>query len=676
MCRFIGKAAAALWFMLGVSSPSAGQATVPTSRTSTVSILLQRLATGTPTVSFGLPLARGAAADPSSIAVYIGTTPIAATITPLLRDHDAAGTITGLRAVRIQFAASLMPGPTLTVGVMLGGPGGSPAGAVVPFSAVSAESPETVTVADRTIVQEGTTYRLAESNRRTMTLFTGREPAVLAIYPPGYLAQSGILGPQVSAADLATDPDHAGVTFFSDYLAPFVRSATYEEAYALNPAPTSVVDPVASYEGWLYDRCATLLTGYVHADDPAMLRHALRACSYYSSKITLDPGTNRGIFTGKPERDTKYSHLRGLFAYYALTGDEGALAAGTAIADLWLNDLYFVGPYRQGHIRGVDKLWTERLLGTSLEGLYYGFRLTNNTAYLAAFKEVVTTAYRHITTTDQAELAAITKDPNAPPFPPQNCFVHNALQASEGSRSEPWCSGWMSELVVDSLLAYQEQTNDPRVDEVFIRLARFLRDVGSSYLASSGRQDDTFLAPAVCFDPALGATTRARRLIPLYGSGLYADGSRHNAGEYSDYEHCPDATALTAAALRALVRQGKFDRGGPIGPFASEGASLVQLHHEFAFCAQTAFLVRNATQYHDPSVWTSTKLAAGASDPAAFIAKWGIGFPSYVTSPQRKLSWWFNTSMLQFGLLKDAGIKVPALRPGVVQPKGQPCPSR
>jgi len=667
--RLRWRATAALCLVLSAGSSAGAQTREPPVRAG-IPITLQRIASGTATISFGLPLARGAATDPSSIAVYIGTTPIAAAITPLLHDHDAAGHVTGLRAVRIQFPASLMPGPTLTVSVMLGAPGGSPAGTVVPFSAVSAESPETVTVADRTIVKEGNTYRLAESNRRTMTLFTGREPAVLALYPPGYLAKSGILGPQVTAADLATDPDQAGVKFFSDYLAPFVRSATYEEAYALNPAPTSVVDPVASYEGWLYDRCATLLTGYVHADDPTMLRHALRACSYYSSKISLE-GTNRGFFSGKSTPDSKYSHLRGLFAYYALTGDERALAAGTAIADLWFNDLYFVGPYRAGHIRGVDKLWTERLLGTSLEGLYYGFRLTDNTAYLAAFKEVVTTAYRHITTTNQAELVAITKDANVPPFPPQNCFVHNALQAAEGNRSQPWCSGWMSELVVDSLLAYQDQTNDPRVDEIFVRLARFLRDVGSSYLGHA----DFFLAPAVCFDPA-ARLTYERRLIPLYGSGLYADGTRHNAGEYSDYEHCPDATALTAAALRALVRQGKFNQGGPIGPFASEGESLLQLHHEFAFCAQITFKVRNLTQYHDPSVWTSNKLAAGASDPAAFIAKWGIGFPSYMTSPQRKLSWWFNTSMLQFGLLQDAGIKVPVLRPGVVQPKGASCPAR
>ena len=405
------------------------------------------------------------------------------------------------------------------------------------------------------------------------------------------------------------------------------------------------------------------------------LRHALRSCSYYSSKISLEAGANRGIFTGKPTRDTKYSHLRGLFAYYALTGDEGALAAGTAIADLWLTDLYFVEPYRQGRIRGPDKLWTERLLGTSLEGLYYGFRLTNDTAYLNAFKELLDTAYRHITTTNQDELVAITQDPNSPPFPPQNCFIHNASQAAEGSMRQPWCSGWMTELVVDSLIAYQDQTNDPRVDEIFVRLARFLRDVGSSYFSGRGRGDDSFLAPATCYD-ADAPPTASRRLVPLYGAGLYASGSRENAGESTDYEHCPDATALTAAAVRGLVRQGKFGRGGRVGPFANEGESFLQLHHEFAACAQTTFFIRNLTSYHDPAVWTSAKLAAGAGDPAAFIAKYGIGYPSFVTSPQRKLSWWFNTSMLQFGLLRDAGITIPVLHPGVVQPEGAACPAK
>jgi hypothetical protein len=32
------------------------------------------------------------------------------------------------------------------------------------------------------------------------------------------------------------------------------------------------------------------------------------------------------------------------------------------------------------------------------------------------------------------------------------------------------------------------------------------------------------------------------------------------------------------------------------------------------------------------------------------------------------LSWWFNMSMLQFGLLREAAITVPALTPGLIQP--------
>ncbi len=53
---------------------------------------------------------------------------------------------------------------------------------------------------------------------------------------------------------------------------------------------------------------------------------------------------------------------------------------------------------------------------------------------------------------------------------------------------------------------------------------------------------------------------------------------------------------------------------------------------------------------------------------AAFVTDNKIGFPSHNVDPQRKLSWWFNGSLGQFALLKEAGISVPALRPGAVQP--------
>lgn len=56
------------------------------------------------------------------------------------------------------------------------------------------------------------------------------------------------------------------------------------------------------------------------------------------------------------------------YAYYALSGDEVALLAGTAIAELWYAEPFVALPYRAGRIRGPDRLWTERLLGTTFEG--------------------------------------------------------------------------------------------------------------------------------------------------------------------------------------------------------------------------------------------------------------------------------------------------------------------
>jgi len=146
----------------------------------------------------------------------------------------------------------------------------------------------------------------------------------------------------------------------------------YVETYAINP--DAVIDPVIVFEGWLYDRCTTYLTAYAHTNDVRFLSEACRTCWYYASKINLTE-PNPGIFSGKPDQDIKYSHLRGLYAYYALTGDELAYAAGTAIAQMWLAEPYFVAPYRAGHTRGLDHQWTERLLCTSMEGCTTGTAL-------------------------------------------------------------------------------------------------------------------------------------------------------------------------------------------------------------------------------------------------------------------------------------------------------------
>jgi hypothetical protein len=633
--------------------------------TSGVRIHLQRTFAAPKVISFGLPVPPGSVRDAASIRVTMGGAPVAANVKSLLSEHDAMGAPTGVRALLVQLPASILAGDAADVDIVWSGSGSAPGAAAVLYAApdVSADAPEVVTTTVRTIAASGGSNQLVDGPHVDETLFSGKEPRVLATFPDGYLAATGLLGHQVTAAAVAAG-DTAGLGFLSDNLRKFGVSALYAETYALNP--DGVVDPVVNFEGWLYDRCATFLTFYTHTGDARFLRHAYRTCSYYASKVGL-AGDTAGIFTGKPDIDQKYSHLRGLYAYYALTGDEAALAAGKAIATMWRDDTLFVGPYRAGHLRAPDKLWTERLLGTSLEGLYYGHRLTGDTTYLAAFRQMLDTAYVHITG-DAAALAKV--NPGVGPFPPQSCFIHSAEQHAEGAAVDPWCSIWMSELTIDSLLQYQAQTGDVRVDEIFVRLVRFLRDVGSQYLAAD-LADDTFLAPKACYDAKAAAV---RRLVPIYGSGLTEAGTRRNFGASDDDEHCTDATALTAAGIRALVRQGKFTTAPAtpsIEPFASEGESFVALHHEFAACARATFDA-DSRPHRDPAAWTSAELAAGVAAPAAFIAANLIGYPKYPTSPQRKLSWWFNMSMLQFGLLADAGVKLPTILPGRVQPAS--CP--
>jgi len=620
-----------------------------------VQLRLARSASGPGVVSFGLPVPPGLLPAVDTVAVTVAGKPVAASVTVLLRDHDADGVPRGVRSVLVQFPASALTADLVDVAWR----GGTPTpGTVVPFSATSVPSPAVALVADRTIKKVDGRATLVETGRRNITLFTGREPAVLVDFPPGYLATTQILGPQTPSSEIGT-AGLAGMRFVSNAVGPFGRSAMYAEPYPLNPDSVVVPNTTENYEAWLYDRCATFLSFYIHSGDSQFLRYGYRACSSYASQIDLS-GENRGIFTGKAEPDRKYSHLRGLYAYYALTGDESAMAAGEAIAWLWQNDEDFAVPYRQGHVRGPDKLWTERLLGTSMEGAYFGFLLTDRTEYLRSFRALLDTAYRHITG-DAATLAAI--NPDTPAFLPQNCFVHTAEQHSEGDADEPWCSGWMSELLLPTLLAYQAQTDDPRVDEIFIRLTRFLRDVGSAYLTGD-LLDDTFMRPSVRYDAADGES--ARTLVPLYGAGIDTDGKRQNYGEYDDFQHCPDATALVAAGLRGLRRTHTFD-AYPVGPFASEGESFVALEEELAACAQ-AVLTDQRRPHRNPATWTADDLAEGLSDPAAFIADNKIGFSSSSNAPERRLSWWFNAGLLDFALLKDAGVRLDALHPGWVQP--------
>ena len=73
----------------------------------------------------------------------------------------------------------------------------------------------------------------------------------------------------------------------------------------------------------------------------------------------------------------------------------------------------------------------------------------------------------------------------------------------------------------------------------------------------------------------------------------------------------------------------------------------------------------------DPARWSASELAPGLKEPAKFIRDHKIGWPVYGLTPQRRLSWWFNTSMEQFSLLGEAGVEIRQITPGAV--RGPPC---
>jgi hypothetical protein len=636
-----------------------------------VTVRLQRSFPGGTVLSFGLPVPRTVTVQPEKVRVLVNGAPVAgAKVKPILWDWapgaGASATKKGVRSLLVQVPGALMTKPELDVEVVWQGAGPPPGADVVPYAQVKRDSPQAVDVAERAIEQKGQEFSLVVKKASKKTLYPSWEPAALPLYPDGYLTQTAVFGELVSRDDVRRERKWAGLAYLSDALRPFAEGAMYDEGYPVKPE--AVVDPVTTFEGWLYDRCATFLLAYAHLGDEAKLRHGLKACAYYGSKIRRK-GPDAGTFGGKPDPDLKYSHLRGLYIYYALTGDEEALASGKLIADALLEDKLFTAPYRKGATRGPDKLWTERLLAVDLESMVYGLLMFGDGRYAQAYMDLFNTAFRHVTTKDPRELQAITKVN----FPPQDCFVHSAEQHGEGDPQHPWCSGWMSELLVDPLLRWQELTGEPRVDEVFVRLARALRDRGTNYFLGDP-QGDTFLQPKVCFDPNVDDP---RMLVPLYGFGVYPNGSRKTFGEWADFEHCADATVLTAAAIRSLKRQKKWDGPG-VGPFKTEGASFIALHEELSACARRAFKMWSRPG-RDPQKVEGRALEEGfafglAPNQAEWLEKQKIGYPIHESAPTRKISWWFNGSLAQYRLLEEAGVDFPTLNPGVLQAPGCKTP--
>jgi hypothetical protein len=649
-----------------------------------VVVRLERLHVGDGALVFGVPLVRGALADVAAVRVRDPRSKAAlagAAVAPTLYFYETSGQRAGVRALRVELPGATVGGAvgaTRDVEITWAKDAASLPALPAPahsYLAASVATNETVDVVDREVVSSGGGYELAEKHKQPKVLHPAWEPRAQAHFPAGYLAASGLFGDLLGTSALEHEPALASLRFYSDAARAASKAVTYDLDYAPSSYPgtgkkgeggtAAVPDLVATYEAWLYDRCATMLIISAHLDDASLFRHGLRACSFYASEID-----ERGLFGLKRDEqgktyDEKYSHARGLYLYYALSGDERAVEALTAMANMWDADPLFAIPYRAGHARGPDKLFTERLIAASLEAAVYGFEATGDPRYWKAAKELFETTYKHITAASADAVNAIVYHP----FPPQDCLIHSSMQ-HEGNLNEPWCSGWMIALLAEPLLRYEELTGDRRADEVFVRLARFLRDRGTNYFRGDPLKD-SFLAPAMCFDRSK-PEGQVRFLSVLYGAGLRPDGTRYIASDWADFDHCPDVTLITAAALRALKRSGGWDRPAP-APFADEGTSILALHHELAYCAFNAFRYY-IREHRDPKTWSSRELAEGHGKPG-WVEKNKIGWPTFDVSPLRKYGWWFNGSLEGWAILREAGLDFSTLRPGAVQPAGKDCPA-
>src|SRR5690606_37328695 len=113
-------------------------------------------------ISFGLPLPRGKVVDPSAARVRRGSEPIEATVKPILMEYDAQGAPLHPRSLLVQFPASAMPESEMEIEVDFEG-GSSTTEPIAPYSSVSAESPDVIRPADRTIEKVGGENRLVET---------------------------------------------------------------------------------------------------------------------------------------------------------------------------------------------------------------------------------------------------------------------------------------------------------------------------------------------------------------------------------------------------------------------------------------------------------------------------------------------------------------------------------
>ena len=373
---------------------------------------------GNEIVSFGLPLPSGFLNDPRKVKIVDERGTELTTAVRSLEPWRTGGREGSIRSLLIQFKADFSREKTRRVTVSFNGKRRGNDSDFVPVS-----------------------QTLIEDNGL-------KGPRVLAVLPAAWLCASGVVGPQVPAAESG------------DY-------AIYDRFVERNfPGSLAYLDSKV-YSEWLFDRSTCYYKMYVRTGESKYLEAAYHAANFVRQHTKLD-GPEAGIFTLNGP-DLKYVYPRAMHIHYLLTGDERALACGKLMAEYCFNHQNPV--YRPDLLKpvklGVDpergrNFWTLRHQGYGLLGILHGWEMTGQRKYWTKARECVDAYYKH-----QRQ-------------PPDG-------QAPDGSLRQNWelydpneatfpgaTSAWMMALLLDPLFHYWTLTNDSRIAEMVVKWCDFL----------------------------------------------------------------------------------------------------------------------------------------------------------------------------------------------------------
>jgi hypothetical protein len=273
-------------------------------------------------------------------------------------------------------------------------------------------------------------------------------PKVMALLPPKWLCDSGIVGPQTPASE--SGPYRA-----------------YDEFVEKNfPGSLAYLNSQV-YSEWLFDRTSVYYKMFARTGARKFFEAAYHAAHFVRLHTKMD-SPNAGIFTLKGA-DLKYVYPRAMHIHYLLTGDERMREAGEIMAEYCYQNqdpVYQPSSITPSSI-GKDPergrtFWTLRHQGYGLLGILHGWELTGKRAYWVKARDCVDAYYKHQQQPPDGRPADGSLRQDWALYDPNEATFKGATSA------------WMMDLLLDPLFHYWTLTGDQRVSEIVIKWCDFL----------------------------------------------------------------------------------------------------------------------------------------------------------------------------------------------------------